>query len=158
VGFVWIEGLSWLDALHMTVITLSRVGIGEVRPLSDDGRLFSILLIVLGVGVAVTMSGPLAQGLIDLRLDRFFLRRTMHKAIEELREHVIVCGYGRFGRMLATDLREAEVPLVVVEVDPDQRHQLERDDHLFLLGSAASDELLEYAGVKHARAVAVATG
>ena len=157
-GFVWVEDMTILEALYMTVITLSTVGFSEVQPLSSEGRIFAILLILMGVSVVVTLSGRLAQGLIDLRLSRFLPRRSMNKTIQELTDHAIVCGYGRFGQMVCAELSEAGVPLVVIEKDADREHQLRRDGHLYVIGSAASDELLTFARVQHARTVAAATG
>lgn len=157
-GYAWIEGMSFLDALYMTVITLSTVGFGEVQTLSQPGRIFTILLIIVGVSVVVTLSGRLAQSLLDVRLGRLFPRRSMNKHIAELSDHVIVCGYGRFGQMVSNDLAHADKPLVVIEERVEVEHQLQRDGHLYVIGSAASDELLKFAGVERANTVAAATG
>src|SRR5438445_5828176 len=104
-GFVLIEGMSLIDALYMSVITVSTVGFGEVKPLSPQGRLFTIGLIVVGVGSAVYLLTAAAELVFEGSLREFFGRTAMHRKIHNLHGHVIVCGYGRLGKSVVEELR-----------------------------------------------------
>lgn len=156
-GYVLIEGMALTDALYMTVITLSTVGYGETVPLSEIGRLYTIGLIVLGVGTVFYAVGTLASFLIEGRLRQILGRRTMKRAIAALCDHVIVCGFGRFGRAVSEQLRLGAKPVVVIDPDPAIQAECEGMGCLFVLGSALEDEVLAEAGIERARALVAAT-
>lgn len=157
VGYVMVEDLTWIDALYMTVITLSTVGYGEVAPLGRAGKLFTVALIVTGVGTALYLLGSIAELLLEGRLRAVFGRDSMANRLEDLSDHVIVCGFGRFGRVVVDELRENGVTLVIVENDPAKEADLEGLGVPYVLGSATSDECLERARVERARALVCAT-
>lgn len=157
-GYVWIAGYTPLDALYMTVTTVTTVGYGEIEPLGPAGRVFTIALIVCSAGVALYLLGQLAQTLVETGLREVLQRRAMERKLEALSGHVVVCGYGRFGRVVVGELARAGVPLVVVESDPEKETELALSGHLFVLGSATRDDVLLRAGVTRARAVVVASG
>jgi voltage-gated potassium channel len=156
-GYVLIEGMALPDALYMTVITLSTVGYGETVPLSEIGRLYTIGLIVLGVGTVFYAVGTLTSFLIEGRLQQILGRRTMKRAIAALHDHVIVCGFGRFGRAVSEHLRLGGKPVVVIDSDPAIRAECDGMGCLFVLGSALEDEVLAEAGIERARALVAAT-
>lgn len=158
VGFVLIERMSLIDALYMTVITISTVGFGEVKPLSPAGRLFTIGLIIFGVGNAFYLFAVVAEILIEGRLREYMGVAAMQRKIHELQEHVIICGFGRFGKVVAEELLRHSVPLVVIDPDPATHEELSRRGVLHLVGDATRDEMLEEAAITQARAVVVATG
>ena len=103
-GYVLIEGWSFVDSLYMTVITIATVGYSEVQPLSEPGRLFTIIVILLGVGTAGYSLGSLTQLLVSIQLADTFGRRKLEKEISKLKNHYIVCGYGRMGQIVCEEL------------------------------------------------------
>lgn len=157
-GYVLVEGLAWLDALYMTVITMSTVGYGEIVPLHPAGKLFTIALIMGTVGLALYLFTDIARALLHTNLRDLFRGKDMQTRIAGLSNHVIVCGYGRFGRIVVEELDRAGVPTVVIESDPGRQSELETAGALYLIGSAASDEMLLMAGIERARAIAIGTG
>ncbi len=156
-GFVWIEGWPWFDALYMTVTTITTVGYREVGPLSTQGRAFVIALIAMGVGTTLYLLTALAALVLEGQLRAAFQGKAMQRRIEALRSHVIVCGWGRYGRVVVEELVRSGVELVVVEVDPAQDSELAQAGVPYLIGSAVHDDVLERAGIRRARAVAIAT-
>ena len=156
-GYVYIEGFSWSDAFYMTVITLSTVGFGEVQPLGPAGRLFTSGLIIVGVGTALYLLTTLAQILIDGNLRDSFQRRAMRHHIARISGHVIVCGYGRFGRAVIDEIGTDQRPLVVIECDPAREPDLRRLSCPYVLGSALEDDVLREAGVERAQELVACT-
>ena len=156
-GYVLIEGMALADALYMTVITLSTVGYGETVPLSEIGRLYTIGLIVLGLGTVFYAVGTLASFLIEGRLRQILGRRTMKRVIAALHDHVIVCGFGRLGHAVSEYLRLGGTQVVVIDSDPAAREKCDEIGGFFVLGSALEDAALAEAGIERARALVAAT-
>jgi len=156
-GYMLIEGVSLIDGLYMTVITLSTVGYREVAPLEPAGRLFTIGFIIIGVGTALYAVASLAEYLIEGRLREVFGRRAMDRSIQSLHDHVIVCGFGRLGRAVAEELERSGTPLVIVDSDAAKEADLEGGGHAYVIGSALEDSVLRRAGIERARAVVTAT-
>lgn len=157
-GYMIIEGMSPLEALYMAIITLSTVGYHEVTPLGTAGRVFTVILIIVGVGTVFYSLVAIAEFLIEGRLRAVLGRRTMKRSIEELRDHVILCGYGRIGLVVAEELQARSTPFVVVEADPALEADLDRSGCLYVLGSALEDGVLTAAGIERARAIVAALG
>jgi voltage-gated potassium channel len=157
-GFRLIEHMSIIDSFYMSVITISTVGFEEVHPLSPAGRLFTIGLIVGGVGSAVYLFAIIGELIVEGRLREFLGKTAMNRKIHDLKEHVIVCGYGRFGRAVVEELTRNEVPMVVIESDPAKQTEMESAGILHIGGSALEDSILADAGLGAARAIVVATG
>lgn len=152
-GYAAIEHWSLLDALFMTVITVSTVGFTEVHRLDAAGQVFTITVIVLGVvGFLYTLS-VLVELLSSGEWQRQRRERTVQRQRESLRGHVIVCGYGRTGRQAVGELQRSHQPFVVVEWNAQGLENVERDRVLHILGDASSDEVLEQAGIRRARAL-----
>ncbi len=156
-GFMLIEGMSVIDAVYMAVITISTVGFGEVKPLSPVGRLFTIGLIVTGVGTAFYLLVTAAELVIEGRLREFLEKTAMDRKIHQLEGHVIICGFGRFGRVVAEELTRNNVPVAVIDSDAGKEAELSRLGMLYVIGSALEDEVLERAAIRTARAIVVAT-
>ena len=150
-GYMSIEGWRFLDAFYMTVITLGTVGFMEVHHLSDAGRIFTILLIVFGVSVLGYTVGKLAQIMFEGQFQRFIGRKKLEKSIDALRDHYIICGYGRIGSLICREFAAKPLPFVVVEDKPDVLERLEEENVLFLRGNATEDETLLKAGIKRAK-------
>lgn len=150
VGYMIIEGWGWHDAFFMTVITLSTVGYGEVRPLTGLGEVFTILLILLGVGgVAYTFS-TLADYIVAGELNGLLRRQRMTRDINKLRNHYIICGYGRVGQQVADGLRANNYDVVVIDASEERIAEFEASRMHYIIGDAASDPVLEQAGIEHA--------
>ncbi len=158
-GYYWLwhpEG-TWLDALLMTVTTITTIGYGEVRPLTSAGRIFTMVLAFVGIGSLFYTLGAMMEYLVSVRVADPRGWRKMERRIEGLRGHVIVAGLGRVGRQAARELAEAQRAFVAV--DPGEaavRHAEERG-YLFLLGDATEDGVLERAGVRRATGLIVTT-
>ena len=150
-GYMAIEGWRLLDALYMTVITLSTVGFREVHELSDPGRLFTIGLIVFGVSVLGYLVGSLAQIMFEGQFQRIIGRKKVEKMVEALTDHYIICGYGRMGSLICKEFTAKPLPFVVVEKDADIIEKLKEENYLFLHGNATDDETLLKAGIMKAR-------
>jgi voltage-gated potassium channel len=155
-GYILIEKWSAWDAFYMAAITVSTVGYREVHDLSTAGQAFTVLLIVCGVGAALYSFTLLAASIIEGGLPRRFQRRRTARMLETIRDHFIICGYGRIGRLIASQFRLQNVPYVVVEANRD-RHQLALDDGgLALEGDASQETVLKRVGVERARGLIAA--
>jgi len=148
VGYMSIEGWRFLDALYMTVITLSTVGYREVHALSEKGILFTIMLIVSGVGTVLYALSTGAQIVLEGELQEIFGRKRLEKKIKELKNHYIVCGYGRMGKIICRELKEKDIKFVVIEKQ--SRPLDERGDTLIVEGDATMDEILREVGIERA--------
>ncbi|MFQ6673068.1 MAG: potassium channel family protein [Candidatus Tectimicrobiota bacterium] len=157
IGYHLLEGWPWLDAFYMTLITLSTVGFGEVHPLSGPGRLFTIALLVTGVGTVAYGVITLAESVVEGTVGRI-VRRSSVKAIEGLKGHVIVCGYGRLGHYLCRYLTHEAMAFVVVERDPTKAAAAVGEGHAVVEGDATDEEVLIRAGLSRARAVIAGLG
>ena len=157
-GYILIADMSFIDALYMSVITISTVGFEEVKPLGPGGRIFTMFLIVTGVGTALYLFTVAAELVVEGQLREFLGTTSMQRKIHQLRDHIIVCGYGRFGRAVTDELRRDDLPVVVIDPNPGLEAELIRAGLLFIVASALEDAILEEAGVQNARAIVVATG
>ncbi len=156
VGYVVLERWSFLDALYMTTIALTTVGFEEARPLDASGRIFTITLVVLGVGLALITVTLIAALIVEGELGAGRRRRRMDRRIEELRDHFIVCAYGRVGRAAARELDAMHVPFIVIERLEDLRVRLETDGVLYMIEDPSLEPVLRRAGVDRARGLVCA--
>ncbi len=157
-GYMFIEGWSFMDALYMTVITIATVGYGEVQPVSTQGRLFTVVLILLGVGYFLYVAGGIIQFLVEGRIRLVMGRRKLDTQINKLSGHFIICGYGRIGRVLARFLIEKYIDVVVIERKESRIPKMDEDGILYLVGEATDEKILEKAGIQRARGLMTAMG
>jgi len=150
-GYMGIEGWSFLDALYMSIITLSTVGFKEVHDLSDPGKLFTMLLIIFGVSVIGYIVGSLAQIMFEGQFQRIIGRKKVEKMVEALHDHYIICGFGRMGSLICKEFAAKPLPFLVVERNTDVIETLKEEGYLFLHGNATDDETLLKAGIKRAK-------
>lgn len=155
-GFRLLEGWLWLDALYMSVITLATVGFTEVHPLSDTGRLFTIALIVVGLGSVTYLVSTIGRVMFEEMLGAEFWRRRVRNQIEKLQGHVILCGCGRVGRLVRREFEATNTPYVIVERDEKAVRELEAGGALVLQGDATSEATLTEAGIQRARGLVTA--
>jgi voltage-gated potassium channel len=158
VGYMVIEGWSAWDAFYMTVTTVATVGFREVHPLSLGGQVFTILLIFCGVGTAFYTVTLLATIIVEGGLHRRFEKRRVARMLEDITDHFILCGYGRIGSIIATELHQQGVLLVVIERDPDRVRQAIERGWLALEADASREEVLAHAGIHRARGLIAAVG
>ena len=152
-GYMFIEGWSFLDSLYMTVITVSTVGFKEVHELSDPGRVFTMGLIGLGVGLVMLALTSLAGKVLARQVFWVFERKNMQEKIDAMVDHIIVCGYGRLSRVACEELKHADSEIVVVDSSPERCEEAEREGFLVHRGDATLDETLIGAGVKQAKSL-----
>ncbi len=151
VGYRLLEGFTWTEALYMTLITLSTVGFGEVRPLSPEGRWFTMGLIVLGVGTGAYALGALTEYIVSGELQGILARRRRMATLKRLRHHYIVCGCGHVGLQVALELQRLGLPLVVVDPHPEALERCEQHGLLYFEGEPTEDEVLKQVGIARAR-------
>jgi len=155
-GYVFIEGWTFLDALYMTVITISTVGFREVAPLSQEGKLFTLGLIVLGVGAVLFTLGTAIEFLVEGHFTGLIEERKMKKRIGALRDHYVLCGYGRVGREVAKEFLRVGVPFLVVENNPETILRCREDKVPYIEGDASADHVLKEAGIEGAKGLVAA--
>lgn len=151
IGYIVIERMRAIDALYMTIITLTTVGFGEVDPLDGAGKLFTIILIVLGVGSAAWAVSNAAEVMLGQTFWVSVQRRRNRETVMQLKDHYVVCGYGRLGRQIVRDLEARGEPFVVVDQNETLEAELIEHRIPHLLRDATLEETLEDAGVKNAR-------
>ena len=158
IGYEIIEGWSFIDALYMTVITLSTVGYGEVHHLSTAGRIFSIVLIISGVGAMLYTLTTIVQYILEGGFGDILGRRRMKEKIASLKRHVILCGYGKVGHEVARVFESEGTPFIIVEMDQETVSKAVENGYLCIQGNATSDDVLKEAGIERARALVAALG
>mgnify|MGYP003492383092 FL=1 len=152
-GYMAIESFSFLEALYMTVITISTVGFTEVRPLSESGRIFTIFLILVNLGLFTYFVTLLTRFFSDGEFTKLYKQIKMENSIQQLQQHVIICGFGRNGKESAQILFNNKIPFVVLEEKNELETDLDFDVSYFMKGDATKDEVLLEAGIKNARAL-----
>ena len=151
-GYRLLEGWSFVDALYMTIITMTTVGFAEVQPLSEYGRIFTIGLIVTSIGIAGYVVSQLTAFVVEGEIKRILQGRKMDKQIAKLNNHIILCGAGRTGLHIAEEFHRTRTPFVVIEQNKEALEDLlHLDGLLYLQEDATQDETLILAGVKRAR-------
>jgi voltage-gated potassium channel len=157
-GYMLIEGWNISDALYMTAITLSTVGFGEVEELSSTGRIFTVLLIFLGVGVIVYSFSFMAEYVVSINMVDEIRKRRVKNMPKKFKDHVIICGYGRVGRSTARALQDSQRQIVIIDSDPARIVQALEAGFVALEGDASQDELLHESGLAQAWGIIVTTG
>jgi voltage-gated potassium channel len=154
IGYM-LYGWNFLDALYMVVITIFGVGFGEVKPINTPSlRVFTILVIIAGTSSAVYAVGGFVQMLTEGEIKKALAVRRMNKDIESLREHVLICGFGRIGQILAKKLHQANQLFVVVDNSPERIAIAEEKGYLYIAGNAADEGILQSAGIGRAKVLA----
>ena len=149
-GYIIFEGWSFTDAFYMTVITLTTVGYREVRVLDASGQLWTMLLLITGVGTLFYAAVSSVELVVEGTVRGYFGRRSVKAAIGRLNGDYILCGYGRVGKQVAREFAADDVPFVTVEQDQDVLEECLAEGNLALLGEASDDEVLEEAGILRA--------
>ncbi|MEA1875045.1 MAG: potassium channel protein [Bacteroidota bacterium] len=157
IGYILIEGFSLIDAIYMTIITIATVGFREVAPLSPEGKLFTIILIIMSFGVFAYVLSNFTRFIVNGVLKNYFKYSKMKKRINALSQHVIVVGYGRNGKQTMEELTAHGEQVVLIEQKHDLIEQIDNDtNYLFIQGDATQDEILNLAGIERAKALITA--
>ena len=149
-GYVFISGYSWIDALYMTVITMTTVGFGEVVPLDNQSKIFTIFLIFASVVIVGYAISVITEYIISKDHIEQLKHKRMQKKIESFSGHVVVCGYGRNGKQTVNKLLAYNKAFVVVEKNKEKEQRLQQDNVPYIIGNANDDEVLLQAGVERA--------
>lgn len=149
-GYTYLEGWRIIDSMFMTVITISTVGYGEVNKLDGAGKVFSMILVFLGMSTIAVSTGSLTRAIIKGELSHTFGRRKLEKAIHKLSGHIVLCGYGRCGSVVAQELSDQGIDYVVIESNPQILEQLEEKGILYVEGDASDEEVLQRAEIGQA--------
>ncbi len=157
VGYRLIEGWNFLDALYMTVITITTVGFQEVHPLSGGGRIFTMALVILGAGTALYILVGVVTLVIEGELSEAWGAQRMKSKIQALRDHYILCGFGRVGEEIGGEFKDRGVPFVVIESNAESISRAKQREFLLVEGDAAVDAILIEAGIAHARGLLAAS-
>ncbi len=154
-GYMLIEGYDWVEALYMTIITISTVGFTEVEPLSSNGQIFTSLLIILNIGVFAYSVSAFTSYVIEGEIFKKMHIRLIHQEIDKLNQHVILCGYGRYGREIVEHFHQHNISFVVIDNSADKiaAIQQSKDRILYIEGDATQDEILEQAGIQRAHSL-----
>jgi voltage-gated potassium channel len=151
VGYKVIEGWTWLEGFYMTVITITTIGFKEVHDLSIYGQLFTIFIIFAGIGMVAYTAVAGAGMLIEGELNKALTRRRSMKAIKKIKDHFIICGFGRMGSFICEELNMRGIPFVVVENRPEVQDKIVQEGFLLSPGDATEEETLLNAGIKEAK-------
>jgi voltage-gated potassium channel len=152
-GYMLLEHYSLLDSIYMTVITVGTVGFREVRPLSDHGKIFTIILIVVSLGTFAYSLSVITSYFVEGDIRRYYRDYKNKTNVRKMKDHVIICGYGRNGKQAAIRLKDHKVDFVVVDNIHEIVEKYSQRDIKFIEGDATSDEALISAGVKNAKAL-----
>ncbi len=158
IGYMVIEGWSFLDSVFMTITTITTVGYDEVHPLSTGGIIFSIFLILGGMGGAFYALTGIIEYVVEGNIRATWGRRRMQNKLSQLKGHFILCGFGRVGEEIANIFKEEEVPFVVIDNRPECIARAEQAGFFYVEGDATSDDILKEAGIEQARGVVAALG
>jgi voltage-gated potassium channel len=156
-GFMFIEGYNFIDALYMVVITITTIGYHEIQPLSTQGKIFNIALIITSFSTLTYLIARLTQFVASGEMQRYFKKRTLMQSLEKMREHVIICGFGRNGQQAAKTLAAHKIPFVVIEKNlAALKDWLDDDDDLtYIEDDAIDDDVLVRAGIQKSRALII---
>lgn len=156
-GYIILEGWSFSDALYMTIMVVTTIGFREVQPLDQEGRIFTMVLAVTGIGAIFYALVGVFQFFIEGELAAILGVRRMKGRIESLHDHYILCGFGRVGAEIAREFKERGIPFAIVETNPTAIHDAQRLGYLVVEGDATTDTALREAGIERARGLLAAS-
>lgn len=150
-GYMVIEGWPLLESFYMTVITITTVGYGEVGTVSEPGRIFTVFLIFAGMGIMAYTLGIVAQIMVEFQVRDLIGRRKLGLKLKNIKDHYILCGYGRIGVVIADELKSNGIHLMVIDQDPQSKEKLRQQGIPYIIDDATSEEVLVEAGIMRAK-------
>jgi voltage-gated potassium channel len=160
VGYQVIEAWTFVEALYMTIITISTVGFQEVGPLSDTGRIFTIFLILGGIVVITSGISLIFSSIIEGTFGEIIRRQRMEKKLAKIRNHFIICGFGAVGEDVVHEFISTKEPFLLIEKDKIilDKFIKEFPDTIYIIGDATDDEILENAQIEKAKGILAVLG
>jgi len=155
-GYKFVSNYSWIDAIYMTVITITTVGFGEVNPLDETSKLFTVFLIITSVTIYLFAVSIITEYIANGDILKRLNSKKMDKKIEKLKNHTIIVGFGRNGRQAAMKLEKSEKDYIVIDNKQKIIETVEGNEILYVKGDATDDEILEKAGIKNAHSLIIA--
>ncbi|ADW17455.1 TrkA-N domain protein [Desulfobulbus propionicus DSM 2032] len=150
-GYMILENTGFWMGMYLTIITVFTVGYGDIVPIHPSGRIFTVFLVITSVAFVFYTFTKITETMIEGELRGLYKRRKMNKEIARLRDHYIICGFGRIGKEICRILQEHHRPFLVIEKDEEEIRTLEELGYLRLQGDAADDEVLQTAGIERAK-------
>ena len=150
-GYMFLEHLSFWDSMYLTIITIATVGYGDLVPSRPGGKVFTIFLLFAGAGLVMYTLSKITEAMVEGSLRKMLERRKMDKKIARLRDHFIICGFGRIGQVICEILEDAGRPFVVIERDEEVLREIDQLGYISVAGEAEEDEILHVAGIERAR-------
>lgn len=152
-GFHYLEDISWFDSLYVTVISLTTIGYGDIAPKTFEGRLFTMALVLTGVFTLFYVGGAVVGAIVSGELAFYLGKQQMERTLATLHDHLIVCGFGRMGRLVCREFSQNKLPFVIIDQDSKMLGDFQISHGIPLVGDATSDEVLKHAGIERARAL-----
>jgi voltage-gated potassium channel len=150
-GYMLIERWGFFDSLYMTVITITTVGYREVGNVSEPGRIFTIFVIFSGMGIIAYILGMIAQAMVDVQVRSIIGRRRLGLKIRSMKNHYVICGFGRIGKIICRELKANDIPMLVIDNSPENRQALENEEMPYIADDATSEDVLVEAGIERAK-------
>ncbi|MDD3014373.1 MAG: NAD-binding protein [Candidatus Gastranaerophilales bacterium] len=150
-AYMNIEGWNFIDSLFMSVETLSTVGFGTYDPLSEMGKIFTIIYMLFGVILFLYIAAEFAEYVVYTNFGEILSRKNMETKLKNLKDHYIICGYGRTGAEITTQLKNSNLKFVVIDKNPDFDDIAQGQNFIYVMGDATEDETLEKAGINRAK-------
>nr|WP_320013085.1 potassium channel protein [uncultured Desulfobulbus sp.] len=150
-GYMYLENTGFWMGLYLTIITVFTVGYGDIVPIHPAGRIFTVFLVITSVSFVMYVFSKITETMVDGKLQGLYKRRKMNKEIARLRDHYIVCGYGRIGKEICKILQEHHRPFLVIEMDEAELQALEEMHYVWIKGDASDDDVLLSAGIERAK-------
>ncbi len=155
-GYYFIEGMPIFESFYMTVITISTVGFAEISPPTPMGRVLTVIIIIAGISFGTYTIGTIVRIFVEGELKNYFGRRKVQKQISDMKDHFIICGYGRIGRIICDELAEDNFVFVVIERNPEAVEDVVEKGYLCIEEDATSEDALKQAGIMQARGLVTA--
>lgn len=154
-GFILIEGYSVSEALYMAVITISTVGYTEVHPLSESGRMFAAVFIIVNIGIFSYILAVFSYYVVQGEIFKNMHTNLINRQISEIKDHIILCGYGKYGKEISSHFIKHNLPFVVIDIDPEEIEELQKSKSsiLYMEDDATHDEALIKAGIHRAKSI-----
>ena len=153
-GYIFIEDFTPIEAFFMTIITISTVGFREVHPLSETGQIFTAILIIMSFGIFAYAITTITRYILDGEIRNYLKNYRVNKNIDKLKDHIIICGYGRNGKQACDELGEEKIPFVIIEKEDPVIEQLRIEQHVaFFQGDATHEDVLNKVKIQKAKAL-----
>ena len=153
IGFYFIEEWSLVDSFYSTITTMATVGYGDFTPKTTQGKIFTVFIIIFGVGTMLYSFGLISEVIIEDRLRRILGRGKLEKMIDKMKNHYIICGCGRIGLLICRELAAEKIPFVVIDNSPEIIQKIQDEGIIYYKGDATQDKVLIEAGIKRAKGI-----